>query len=93
MTVENRLYRGLEICPLVFSHRAAGAVHAYNQDDGFDAAVRIQEPSESMGLSRSRVFKLSASEPFQSAGDARRASIAYVEQMIDKCPQARSFLD
>ncbi|KAK48753.1 hypothetical protein QCE73_17385 [Caballeronia sp. LZ029] len=93
MTVENRLYRGLEICPLVFSHRPAGASHAYSQDDGFDAAVRIQEPSAEMGISRSRVFKISAGEPFQSAGDARRASIAYAEQMIDKCPQARTFLD
>ncbi|WP_250516925.1 hypothetical protein [Caballeronia sp. INDeC2] len=93
MTVENRFYRGLEIWPLVFSHRAAGANHAYNLDDGFDAAVRIQEPSAELGLSRSRVFKISANEPFQSAGDARRASIAYAEQMIDKCPQARTFLD
>ncbi|KXU82841.1 hypothetical protein CR51_42570 [Caballeronia megalochromosomata] len=93
MTVENRLYRGLEIYPLVFSHRPPGASHGHNQDDGFDAAVRIQEPSAAMGISRSRVFRISPNAPFQSAGDARRASIAYAENMIDSCPQARTFLD
>lgn len=93
MTVEIRLYRGLEIYPLVFSHRPAGASPGHNHDDGFDAAVRIQEPPAATGISRSRVFKVSTDEPFQSAGDARRASIAYAEQTIDTSPQARTFLD
>jgi hypothetical protein len=92
MTAEIRLYRGLEIYPLVFAHRPAGSGHGANPDEGYDAAVRIQEPPVPMGVPRSRVFKVSE-EPFQSAGDARRASTAYAEQMIDTCPQARSFLD
>lgn len=93
MTVEIRFYRGLEIYPLVFAHRAIGAKQGHSQDDEFDAAVRIQEPSAKPGTSRGRVFKISPDEPFQSAGDARRASIAYAEQMIDTCPQERTFLD
>jgi hypothetical protein len=83
----------LEIYPLVFAHRRIGAKQGHGRDDEFDAAVRIQEPPAEMGISRGRVFKVSPDEPFQSAGDARRASIAYAEQMIDTCPQARTFLD
>ncbi|MCG7400430.1 MULTISPECIES: hypothetical protein [Caballeronia] len=93
MTVEIRFYRGLEIYPLVFAHRAIGAKQGHSQDDEFDAAVRIQEPPAAMGISRGRVFRVSPHEPFHSAGDARRASIAYAEQMIDTCPKARTFLD
>ncbi|AET94976.1 MULTISPECIES: hypothetical protein [Caballeronia] len=93
MTPEVRLYRGLEIYPLVFPHRPTVARQAHHYDDEFDAAVRIQEPSAKPGTSRGRVFKISPDEPFQSAGDARRASIAYAEQMIDTCPQERTFLD
>ncbi|MDR5772058.1 hypothetical protein P9250_27930 [Caballeronia sp. LP006] len=93
MTVEFRLYRGLEIYPLVFSHRPADSGHGHNYDEGFDAAVRIQEPQVETGVARSRVFRLSMDEPFQSAGDARRASTAYAEQMIDQCPQDRTFFD
>ena len=93
MTAEIRLYRGLEIYPLVFPHWPIGARQAHHHDDEFDAAVRIQEPSAKTGISRGRVFKVSPDVPFQSAGDARRASIAYAERMIDTCPQARTFLD
>ena len=93
MTVEFRLYRGLEIFPLVFSHRPTESGQGHNYDEGFDAALRIQEPRVEDGVSRSRVFKVSAKEPFQSAGDARRASTAFAEQMIDTCPQDRTFFD
>ncbi|WP_250475367.1 hypothetical protein [Caballeronia sp. GAFFF1] len=93
MTVDFRLYRGLEIYPLVFPHRPAMAGRAHNYDDGFDAAVRIQDPSVPDGVTRSRVFRLDAREPFRNAGDARRASTAYAETMIDTCAKDRTLFD
>jgi hypothetical protein len=93
MTTGFRLYRGLEVYLLVFPHRAREPGYGHNYDDGFDAAVRIQEPQRATGVSRSRVFKLPMDRPFQNAGDARRASTAYAERLIDTCPQDMSFLD
>ncbi len=93
MTTAFRLYRGLEIYPLVYPHRATEPGCAHNYDEGFDAAVRIQQPASSQGKSRSRVFRLAESKPFQNAGDARRASTAYAERLIDTCPQDTSVLD
>ncbi|GLU31996.1 hypothetical protein WKR88_07600 [Trinickia caryophylli] len=87
------LYRGLEVYPLVYPHRATEPGRTRNYDEGFDAAVRIQEPKDSSDAPRSRVFRLAASKPFQSAGDARRASMAYAEHLIDACPSSASVLD
>lgn len=93
MTTGFYLYRGLEICPLVFPHRAAQPGGGHNYDEGFDAAVRIQEPGNPGGTARGRVFRLAGLTPFQSTGDARRASTAYAERLIDTCPQDTSVLD
>lgn len=93
MTTRSHLYRGLEVYPLVYPHRATAPGFGHNYDEGFDAAVRIREPGEPAGTSRSRVFRLEVARPFQNAGDARRASTAYAEHLIDTCPQDRHVLD
>jgi hypothetical protein len=97
MASNGRLYRGLEVYPLVYPHRATQPGGGRNYDEGFDAAVRIQEPKDSMDDStdtpRSRVFRLPLKKPFQNAGDARRASTAYAENLIDTCPKNMSVLD
>jgi len=88
-----RLYRGLEVYPLVYPHRPTSPGAAHNYDEGFDAAVRIQEPASAEGVSRGRVFRLASAKPFQNAGDARRASTAYAEQLIDTCSDHTNVLD
>ncbi|PLZ01579.1 hypothetical protein CY652_15510 [Burkholderia sp. WAC0059] len=93
MTTGFRLYRGLEVYPLVYPHRATTPGSGHNYDEGFDAAVRIQEPGDAVSTSRSRVFRLEVHRPFQNAGDARRASTAYAEHLIDTCPQDTNILD
>lgn len=93
MTTGLRLYRGLEIYPLVYPHRATEPGLGHNYDEGFDAAVRIQEPGSADGVSRSRVFRLASAKPFRNAGDARRASTAYAERLIDTCPRDTHVLD
>lgn len=93
MTTGFRLYRGLEVYPLVFPHRATEPGSARNYDDGFDAAVRIQEPGISGDAPRSRVFRLAVASPFQNTGDARRASTAYAEHLIDACAEGTHVLD
>ncbi|WP_083245695.1 hypothetical protein [Paraburkholderia nodosa] len=93
MTVAARLYRGLEICPLVYPHRPTASGACHNYDEGFDAAVRILGPEEPDGTQRSRVFCLAASRPFGSAGDARRASIEYAERLIDTCSPGETVVD
>ncbi|WP_042267250.1 hypothetical protein [Paraburkholderia heleia] len=93
MTTVLRFYRGLEIYPLVYPHRPTAAGGGHNYGEGFDAAVRIQEPESSAGTSRSRVFRLAQRTPFQNAGDARRASAAYAVRLIDTCPENMSVLD
>lgn len=93
MTTGFRLYRGLEVYPLVYPHRATAPGFGHNYDEGFDAAVRIQEPADAGAITRSRVFRLDVVHPFTSAGDARRASTAYAERLIDNCPQNTSILD
>ena len=93
MTTGFRLYRGLEVYPLVYPHRATSAGFGHNYDEGFDAAVRIQEPGDSAATSRSRVFRLPVLHPFRNAGDARRASTAYAEHLIDTCPRDADIMD
>lgn len=93
MATSFHLYRGLELYPLVYPHRATEPGSGHNYDEGFDAAVRIQEPGSSGEAPRSRVFRLAVTRPFQSAGDARRASTAYAEHLIDTCSQDTNVLD
>ncbi|WP_183724824.1 MULTISPECIES: hypothetical protein [Paraburkholderia] len=93
MTTGFRLYRGLEVYPLVYPHRATEPGSGHNYDEGFDAAVRILKPGSSGEAPRSRVFRLAMTRPFLSAGDARRASTAYAEHLIDTCSPNTSILD
>ncbi|NLP63673.1 hypothetical protein [Paraburkholderia sacchari] len=88
-----RLYRGLEVYPLVYPHHATEPGGGHNYDEGFDAAVRIQEPESAGEAPRSRVFRLAVTRPFQTAGDARRASTAYAEHLIDSCSRDTNVLD
>ena len=92
MSTGFHLYSGLEVYPLVYPHRATEPGSGHNYDEGFDAAVRIQEPGSSGAAPRSRVFRLAVTRPFQSAGDARRASTAYAERLIDTCSQGTDIL-
>ncbi|WP_233888547.1 hypothetical protein [Paraburkholderia flagellata] len=96
MSVAFRLYRGLEIYPLVYPHCPTEPGFGHNYDEGFDAAVRIQECPEMQepgGQLRSRVFGLAVRTPFMNAGDARRASVAYAEHLIDTCAPNQTVLD
>lgn len=93
MATPFRLYRGLEIYPLVYPRHATEPGFGHNYDEGFSAAVRIQEPESPDGTSRSRVFRLPVTKTFQNAGDARRASAAYAEHLIDTCSQDTNVLD
>lgn len=93
MSTTLRLYRGLEVYPLVFPHRATEPGRARNYDEGFDAAVRIQDPGGAEQASRSRTFRIAVRMPFRNAGDARRASTAFAEHLIETCPQGTNVFD
>ncbi|ACC74736.1 hypothetical protein PPMP20_29000 [Paraburkholderia phymatum] len=87
------VYKGLEVCPLVFPHTPTRAGFAHDYDAGFDAAVRIRERSDNGLEARSRVFRLNVATPFPSAGDARRASTAYGKLLIDGSTQGDTIWD
>lgn len=93
MTTNVRFYHGLAIHPLVYPHRPTQSGFGHNYDEGFDAAVRIQELDGLPRTPRSRVFGLLVKTPFLNAGDARRASIAYAEHLIDTCSPGETVLD
>lgn len=78
-----RHYRGLDISLLVYPHRATRTGHGHNYEEGFDASIRISEPDSVIDIPRSRVFRVPGNRPFAHAGDARRASVAYAELLID----------
>ncbi|WP_261538347.1 hypothetical protein [Burkholderia multivorans] len=77
------LYRGFEIYPLIYPHVPAQLGSAHNYDAGFDAAVKICQRGAGDMLTRSQTFRLAELSPFDTAGDARRASLRYAETMID----------
>ena len=77
------LYRGFEIYPLIYPHVTASNGNAHNYDGGFDAAVKICLRGTAYTLTRSETFRLPDNAPFDSAGEARRASIRYAEDIID----------
>lgn len=87
------IYRGLEICPLVYPCHAASPEGGHNYEEGFHASVRIVEPERSHDLPRSRVFSVQADHPFPNAGDARRAAIAFAERLIDLSPGSAELRD
>lgn len=78
-----RHYRGFDISLLVYPHRATQAGFGHNYEDGFDASIRISEPESALDSPRSRLFRVPVKRPFASTGDARRASVAYAESLID----------
>lgn len=78
-----RHYRGLDISLLVYPHSATRAGFGHNYEDGFDASIRISEPDSVNDIPRSRLFRVPGKRPFPNAGDARRASLAYAEMLID----------
>ncbi|CAB3754119.1 hypothetical protein ACFFG2_27570 [Paraburkholderia solisilvae] len=93
MATATYVYRGLQVCPLVYPRRPTRSGYAHNYDDGFDAAVRINELDRTETEVRSRVFLLAVDRPFTNGGDARRASIAFAEGLIDGCPSGQTIWD
>lgn len=78
-----RTYRGLEIHPLVYPHTPRGATGSYDYAAGFDAAVKICRRGDDDSQTASRVYPIPQQTPFMSAGEARKASTAYAERLID----------
>ncbi|AJK48963.1 hypothetical protein [Burkholderia plantarii] len=78
------LYRGFEIYPLIYPHSGAQENAGRYNDNGFDAAVKICLRDAGTTLTFSNTFKLSETPPFPSAGAARRASLRYAEDLIDR---------
>jgi hypothetical protein len=93
MQAARYVYKGLELQPLVFPRQRTKPGFSHSYDEGFDAAVRIKESGPEEAQVRSRVFVLPAEQPFQSSGDARRASTAYAEHLIDSCPPGKTIWD
>ena len=87
------MYRGLEVRLFVYPRQRtkAGAAHCY--DEGFDAAVRIKEPAETAAEARTRIFTLKVERAFANTGDARRASAAYAQHLIDACQTESTIWD
>ncbi|AIO43616.1 MULTISPECIES: hypothetical protein [Burkholderia] len=77
------VYRGFEIYPLIYPHVAAPHGCPHNYDAGFDAAVKICLRGTTDTLTQSQTFRLRDTSPFDNAGDARRASVRYAENIID----------
>ncbi|AIO40219.1 hypothetical protein KDW55_00645 [Burkholderia sp. AU19243] len=77
------LYRGFEIYPLIYPHIPSQNGNPHNYDGGFDAAVKICLRGTADTLTRSETFRLLEHAPFESAGEARRASVRYAEEIID----------
>ncbi|AJY12756.1 hypothetical protein K6W16_05140 [Burkholderia dolosa] len=77
------LYRGFEIYPLIYPHVPAINGSAHNYDAGFDAAVKICLRGTTDTVTQSQTFRLLDRAPFGTAGDARRASVRYAENIID----------
>ena len=85
-----RHYRGLDISLLVYPHHATPAGSGHNYEEGFDASIRISEPGSGMDSAKSRLFRVPGTRPFENSGDARRASVAYAEMLIDGGRSGRS---
>ena len=78
------VYRGFEICPLIYCHSETIGGVARNYENGFDAAVKISLRDTDSTVLCSDTFKLNENSPFLSPGAARRASIAYAQALIDQ---------
>ncbi|CAB3767259.1 hypothetical protein [Paraburkholderia humisilvae] len=93
MQAARYVYKGLEVQPLVYPRQRTQAGLSRSYDEGFDAAVRINEPGFRETHARSRVFVLAVERAFESSGEARRASTAYAERLIDSCPPGKTIWD
>jgi hypothetical protein len=82
MNDTTRSYRGFDIYPLIYSHTPRRPDGSRATSSGFDASVKIARRDASDNVN-SRVFKVIAAAPFNDAGDARRASAVFAEQLID----------
>ncbi len=78
-----RMYRGLEIHPLVYPHQPRGADGTRHYDEGFDASVRISRRGRGETETTSRVFRVPGTTPFIGSGEARLACNSHAEQLID----------
>jgi hypothetical protein len=85
------VYRGFEIYPLIYPHIAAPNGSPHNYDAGFDAAVKICLRGTTDSLTQSQTFRLRDNSPFDNAGDARRASLLYAENIIDDNRDTQGF--
>ncbi|MGF6373911.1 hypothetical protein [Paraburkholderia sp. 32] len=88
-----RHYRGLDISLLVYPHRTTQPGYGHNYEEGFDASIRISDPDSMTDNPRSRLFRVPGKRPFVNAGDARRASVAYAEMLIDTDGFDRTILE
>ncbi len=84
-------YRGFEIYPLIYPHVAVPNGSAHNYDGGFDAAVKICRRGTGDTLTQSKTFRLHDGTPFDTSGDARRASLRYAEAIIDDNRETHGF--
>lgn len=85
------VYRGFEIYPLIYPHVPAPNGCPHNYDAGFDAAVKICLRGTTDTVTQSQTFRLHDNSPFDSAGDARRASLRYAENIIDDNREKQGF--
>ncbi|ALX11478.1 hypothetical protein P350_07920 [Burkholderia cepacia JBK9] len=85
------IYRGFEIYPLIYPHVPALDGCPHNYDAGFDAAVKICLRGTTDTLTQSQTFRLLDDGPFDTAGDARRASLRYAESVIDDNREKQGF--
>lgn len=85
------VYCGFEIYPLIYPHIPAQNGCPHNYDGGFDAAVKICMRGTADTLTRSQTYRLPGDAPFDTAGDARRASVRYAETIIDDNRGKRGF--
>lgn len=84
-------YRGFEIYPLIYPHVPVLNGCPHNYDAGFDAAVKICLRGTTDTLTQSQTFRLLDDAPFDTAGDARRASLRYAENIIDNNREKQGF--
>lgn len=77
-----RSYRGFDIFPLIYSHQPRRPDGSRDYAGGFDASVKICR-RENNEAAEGLVFKVTIGAPFADAGDARRASALFAEQLID----------
>ncbi|RQS18717.1 hypothetical protein [Burkholderia sp. Bp8998] len=89
--MSTHVYRGFEIYPLIYPHVPAANGAPHNYDAGFDAAVKICLRGVTDTLTQSQTFRLRNNTPFDTAGDARRASLRYAENIIDDNRETQGF--